>query len=59
MKRLTGSRRPRTACTSNNVGVVEQLVMRLENQPQTHRIICVYTLIQSRPFEVNDFLFLF
>ena len=59
MKRLTGSRRPRTACTADNVDVVEELVMRLENQAQTHVPICVYTLIQSRPFEVNDLLFEF
>ena len=39
VKRLTGSRRLRTACTADNVDGVEELVMRLENQPQTHRTI--------------------
>ena len=43
MKRLSGSGRLSTACTADNVDVVEELVMRLENQPQTRRIIlCIH-----------------
>ena len=39
VKRLSGSGRPRTACTADNVDVVEELVMSRENLPQTHRTI--------------------
>ena len=31
VKRLSGSGRPRTACTADNVDVVEELVMSREN----------------------------
>ena len=37
--RFSGSGHPRTACTSDNVDVVKELVMSHENQPQTHRTI--------------------
>ena len=33
-KCLTGSSRPRTACTADNADVVEELVMSRENQPK-------------------------
>ena len=39
VKRLSGSGRRHTACTADNVDVVEELVITRENQPQTHRII--------------------
>lgn len=35
--RKKGSGRPRTACTEENVAMVEQLVLSQEGQPQTHR----------------------
>ena len=35
--RKEGSGRPRTACTSENVEMVKELVLSQEDQPQTHR----------------------
>ena len=39
VKRLAGSGRPRTACTAENVDVVEELVTSREKSTQTHRTI--------------------
>ena len=56
--RLSGNGRPRTACTVDNVDVVEELVMSWENQPN-HTDHFEYTLLlQSRHFEVSDSCYL-
>ena len=34
VKRLSGSDRPRTACTADNVDVVVEIVMICKNQPK-------------------------
>ena len=39
VKRLSGSGCRHTACTADNVDVVEELVITRKNQPKTHRII--------------------
>ena len=39
VKRLAGRGRPRTACTADNVDVVQELVMSRGKSTQTHRTI--------------------
>ena len=45
VKRLSGSGRPRTACTSDNVDVVEELVMSHENQ---HKHTVPYDILLAK-----------